>query len=119
MRGEQGKYITGLFKDKYIEEIRRIDLRTVLWNKQQICSEDGNLYDAEYYLLIEEIRTGDHIFCENYGVKICISGGVQSESLAIPRITPSAERATSLLDALSRNFVTPVSLPDILEDWLA
>ena len=65
----------------------------------------------EYYLLVE---AGENDW-EHYGVKITADGG----SAALRDITAS-QREIQALGALLLNFsVTPVTLRDVVEDWLA
>lgn len=94
-------------------------MREILWDRRRAYTEEGCAYGAEYYLLVEEIRVGDALLCENYGVKIRVSGGKASEEAAAHGVTPSQAGVTTLLNVLSRNFVTPSALAEILEDWLA
>lgn len=67
----------------------------------------------EYYLLAETLGTEEG--CETYGVKIAGSGG---DGDAVRDITVSQGRILCLLSALVKFQVTPVSLRDVVEDWL-
>lgn len=69
----------------------------------------------QYGLLVEDIEV-DGFRCESYGVMItdCATGQEHRRR----HITISAQDAASLLDLLVRNRVSPVSLDDVLEDWL-
>ena len=51
-----------------------------------------------------------------FGVSIAIPEFGETET--VTDITSDKEKMLSLLDVLATNFVTPVSLRDILEDWL-
>ena len=64
-----------------------------------------------YYLLVEEGRERPL----QYGVRIEAEGGDFDEVFAV---TTSGQRMNDLLELLIRNAVTPVSLGDIIEDWL-
>jgi hypothetical protein len=64
-----------------------------------------------YYMLIEE-RADD---TENYGVELACANGERAQ---ICRVTPSQNRALGLVSQLMRYAVTPVTLHDIVEDWL-
>lgn len=68
-----------------------------------------------YGLLVDDIEV-DGFRCESYGVMItdCATGQEHRRR----HITSSAMDAASLLDLLVRNRVSPVSLDDVLEDWL-
>ncbi|MDD4715353.1 MAG: DUF6514 family protein [Oscillospiraceae bacterium] len=94
-------------------------MKEILWDRRRVCSEEGSAYGAEYYLLVEEIYDGGTLFCENYGVKIRVSGGEEPEEATAPGVTSSETGVMALLNILSRNFVTPSALREILEDWLA
>lgn len=77
--------------------------------------ESGERCSFDYYILIGEIDTGQ-FFCESYGIKI-----VRSDSTSIceiPNITTSAARIDGLVELVLTNKVTPISLRDVLEDWL-
>lgn len=51
---------------------------------------------------------------DGYGV--CVSNG--EETVEIHGIAPSRERVSQLLGLLMRGRVTPVTVRDIVEDWL-
>ena len=53
--------------------------------------------------------------CESYGVKIV---GEDGEEASVPNLTVNAGRIDQLMDLLVRNGVTPVTLRDVVEDWL-
>ena len=66
---------------------------------------------VSYYLLVQE----DRRLPLQYGVKLAVDSGDFDE---VPDITVSEQQICYLLDLLIRNTVTPISLRDILEDWL-
>ena len=79
------------------------------------CSDEtGRSLTFHYYLLWQEI-TAEHFSCENFGVKIVSSDGT---SISIPDITPSYTRIKELLQLMTENIVTPINLPEVIEDWL-
>ncbi len=53
--------------------------------------------------------------CESYGVKVA---GPDGEEASVPNITVSVERIDQLLELLRRNCVSPVTLRDVVLDWL-
>ena len=60
-----------------------------------------------YYLLVETLENG----VETYGVLV--------EYLTeVPGITVFRHRAEALLELLRRGRVTPVTVRDVMEDWL-
>ncbi len=74
----------------------------------------GRTREYAYYLLIGEMELGG-LSCEDYGVKIQETGG---EGASVPDITVSAARIDELITLLIRNTVTPVTLADVVDDWL-
>lgn len=74
-------------------------------------SIDMGVFMLEYYLIAEpreDART-------DYGVELCSSGG---EQMCLRGITVSRGDAETLIALLMRNAVTPVTLCDVVEDWL-
>ncbi len=65
-----------------------------------------------YYLLAEENLEG----AEQYGVRVESETGDRAE---VRKVTISSRSILELLGLLMRNTVTPVSLQDVIEDWLA
>lgn len=66
----------------------------------------------EYYLLVSPLAKD----LEIYGVKIVEQrSGVAASA---PSLTVSSRRIFRLIDLLSNGIVTPISLADIVEDWL-
>jgi hypothetical protein len=68
-------------------------------------------YSIVYYLLTEEVGE----LCESYGVEVCLEGG---ENCRISGITCSQPGILRLIAALMRGGVTPVSLHDVVDDWV-
>lgn len=58
---------------------------------------------------------GGGLSCESYGVKVA---GPDGEEASVPNITVSVERIDQLLELLRRNCVSPVTLRDVVLDWL-
>ncbi len=69
-----------------------------------------------YGLLVEDVETGG-FHCESYGVAIadCHTGQEHRRR----HVTASALDAAALMDTLVRCEVSPVTLDDVIEDWLA
>ena len=65
------------------------------------------------YHLVEENLRSERV---SYGIEVSTSLG---ERGCVRDITDSYDDIRSLLDRLIRNTVTPVTLPDVIEDWLA
>lgn len=66
----------------------------------------------EYYLLISPLAED----LEIYGVKIVEQRSGATASA--PGLTVSSRRIFHLIDLLSKGTVTPISLANIVEDWL-
>lgn len=66
----------------------------------------------EYYLLVSPLAKD----LEIYGVKIVEQRSGATAS--VPGLTVSSRRIFHLIDVLSKGIVTPISLADIVEDWL-
>ena len=67
-----------------------------------------------YYLTVDQAESPG-FFMENYGVRIADEDGGDAQ---IPAITTSASRIDELMELLTRNFVTPTTLRDVIDDWL-
>jgi len=75
----------------------------------------GHPVSFDYFILVDEV--GERGFaCESYGVKIAASAG--GEEVRVPHITTSVTRIDELIALLTRNFVTPTALRDVIDDWL-
>lgn len=81
---------------------------------RQIPDESGILRQFQYYLLIEQVDSGN-FQCENYGVRITEEGVT---SCSLPGLTTSAMRIDQLMTMLVDNAVGPVGLEDVIRDWL-
>lgn len=68
-----------------------------------------------YGLLVEDIEV-DGFRCESYGV--VITDRATGREHRRRHVTVSAMDAALLMDLLERNQVSPVTLDDVLEDWL-
>lgn len=67
-----------------------------------------------YMILVDEMTVGE-MNCESYGVRVT---GPDGDCAEIPNITVSAGRIDELVDLLRRNQVSPVTLRDVVDDWL-
>lgn len=68
-----------------------------------------------YYLLIQEVLFEGQLLGESYGVKLISEAGEKEE---VRSVTVNQRRAFELLDLLVRNGVTPITLWDVVQDWL-
>lgn len=87
--------------------------------ERSVETETGQAYRISYYILAEEVVAADHVLCENYGVRIVTAGksGVQSESMR--RITLCLSKVNQLVQMMATYLVTPSTLRDIVENWIA
>lgn len=92
-------------------------MREILMETRTGAGEGGARCSFDYYVLVDELGSGGGIACESYGVKIARTED-GAEAAAIPNITTSMARIDELMGLLTRNFVTPTTLKDVVEDWL-
>lgn len=93
-------------------------MRELLFASKSVQAEEGKAHQFDYYIVVEDILRERELFCENYGVKIA-SAPDGENCMEVLNITLSFQRIQELAKLLSENIVTPVSLPDVLEDWLS
>ncbi len=72
---------------------------------------DAGAFVLEYHLMEEAREDGR----KDYGVEVRSSSG---DGDCVLEITVCREEAVVLLHLLARNTVTPVTLRDVIEDWL-
>lgn len=89
--------------------MRELHVKTVV-----LEDELGRNRCYEYAILIDEMRVGSFP-CESYGLKVSEQGGARC---AVPNITVSAGRIDELCELVIAGGVTPVTLKDVVEDWL-
>jgi hypothetical protein len=94
--------------------------------QMEICRMNSKLSQDEenaqestivYFVTIDDLTdVASGIILESYGVgvTICQSG----ESAVIPNVTLSKTSILTLVELLSAYLVTPVSVGDIVDDWL-
>ncbi len=91
-------------------------MRELLMERKTEPGQDGKPYTFDYYVLVDELRLGENLACESYGVKVAAAEG--DDAASIPNITTSLGRIDELMELLTRNFVTPATLEDVVADWL-
>ena len=70
-----------------------------------------------YYVTVNDLTEPLYgLQLESFGVGITICEN--SETALVPHVTFSKSRVLSLADKLARHLVTPVSVNDVVEDWL-
>ena len=80
--------------------------------ERSVETETGQAYRISYYILAEEVVAADHVLCVTAG-----KSGVQSESMR--RITLCLSKVNQLVQMMATYLVTPSTLRDIVEDWIA
>ena len=91
-------------------------MRELFVGTRTASGEDGTTHRFEYYVTIGQMEVDHRFACESYGVKVVQTGGGEEE--AVPNITTSITRIDALMELLTRNFVTPATLKDVIMDWL-
>ncbi len=67
-----------------------------------------------YSILVDEMMVGG-LCCESYGLKVV---GPDGDWAQVPNITVSVSKIDALAELVRRNQVSPVTLLDVVEDWL-
>jgi hypothetical protein len=87
----------------------------------EICRKALKIGEDErtvvYYVTIDDLSdTATGIVLETYGVgvTICEIG----ETKIIPNVTFSETAILTLINLLASHLVTPVAVPDVVDDWL-
>ena len=88
--------------------------RKILLDTRRLTDAQGRVREYSYFSLVGEKCVGS-FSCEAYGVMIRETGG---ESAALPDLTVSPARIDELAGLLLRGGVTPVTLRDVVDDWL-
>ena len=83
-------------------------MRELYLQTLKLPDETGAERSYDYSILVGEMDVGPYS-CESYGIKIVEKGGCEASSAA---------RIDELSELLLRNGVTPVTLNDVLSDWL-
>lgn len=92
--------------------MRVLDWRTLERPKPKLVVE----HHWRYGLLVEDIEV-DGFHCESYGMMV--TDEATGEEARCRHVTVNAQEAMELLRLLVSNAVTPVTLADVVEDWLA
>lgn len=88
--------------------------------ERTITSADGRPEMLFYSVLVDHIASEDGAgLCENYGVQIVRRGAGGKEKKVLPGITTSTRVIDELMEKLISGLVTPATLQDVVEDWLA
>ncbi len=90
-------------------------MRELFLQSLELEDEQGRLRSFDYYITIDEMDVGPYA-CEGYGIKIVEQGGGQAA--VAPHVTCSIARIDELSELILRNGVTPLTLKDVISDWL-
>lgn len=90
--------------------MKELLIRTITLKDQQ-----GSLRTYEYSILIDEMSVGP-FSCESYGLRVAELGS--GEECEVPHITTSISRIDELSELVVAGGVTPVTLRDVVSDWL-
>lgn len=76
---------------------------------------EGGAGRYEYYIIIDEVSVGA-FSCESYGIRV--RDPQNGAEAAARHVTVRADRIDELSTLLMRNEVGPVSLDEVVADWL-
>ncbi|MBM6926649.1 DUF6514 family protein [Pseudoflavonifractor phocaeensis] len=81
---------------------------------RELLLEAQESQSYRYSILVDEMAVGG-LSCESYGLKVVGPDGDWAE---VPNITVSVRKIDALAELVRRNQVSPVTLRDVVEDWL-
>lgn len=79
---------------------------------------DGNELKLCYRMVVEQVFDGERE-THAYGVVVMLEAQDEKQTARIKSLTCCEEKAFGFLQLISRNTVTPISLYEIAEDYLA
>lgn len=91
-------------------------MEMLLMKEGRGIDQTGRPVCCQYFMTVGEARCGDELVCETYGVRVASD---REMDCAVPNITTDPGKAEELICLLARNLVTPVTLRDVVEDWLS
>lgn len=90
-------------------------MRTMEWKQQEELEAAGLNKQWNYALLIEDIEV-EGFHCESYG--LLVTDPDTGEEAVARHITVNAAEALGLLNTAARLAVSPVTLMDVVQDYL-
>lgn len=90
-------------------------MRELFLKKLTLTDEEGRAREYDYSILIDEMDVGPFC-CESYGLAVREQGS--GTVCTVPHITTSIARIDELCELVLTGGVTPVTLPDVVSDWL-
>jgi hypothetical protein len=87
----------------------------------EICRNKASLYDQErtliYTVTVDDVTESvSGMELESYGVGVTILENGEAE--IVPNVTFCKTKVLSLIETLAVHLVTPVTVRDVVEDWL-
>ncbi len=90
-------------------------MRELFLGTRAVTDTSGAPRRYDYSILIDD-EGGAPFFCENYGLRVAEQGS--GEECRVPNITCSISRIDELSELVVKGGVTPVTLRDVVADWL-
>ncbi len=90
-------------------------MRELFLKQASIKDEQGSVHIYDYSIIIDEMDVGPFA-CESYGLQIREEGS--GDCCIVPHITTSISRIDELCDLVLAGGVTPLTLVDVVNDWL-
>lgn len=90
-------------------------MRTMQWDQRKTAVQPTDAKGWTYALLVEDIEV-DGFHCESYG--ILVRDPDTKEEATVRHITVNGSEALALLSTVARSAVSPVTLRDVVEDYL-
>lgn len=92
-------------------------MRELFVQRCEMEGESGGRLEFDYFILADQMESSGELTGESYGIKVSPRDGGEG-AVSIPNITASASRIGALVELLIRNTVTPVTVGDVINDWL-
>lgn len=90
-------------------------MRELFLGTLTLADEAGERRGYDYYITIDEMEVGSCVW-ESYGIGVTQKEG--GERAAVRNVTCSGRRIHELGRLVMEGGVTPVTLRDVVEDWL-
>lgn len=90
-------------------------MRKLYVDTSVLRDERGGERCYDYHIVIDEMDVGPFA-CESYGLQVMERGS--GETCTVPNITCSISRIDELCALAMKGGVTPLTLHDVVDDWL-
>lgn len=92
-------------------------MRKIIICEKKMRTDSGETLTLVYSITVDALlETPPGAELESYGTSICIHES--GEECSLRHITTASSEIFSLTELLSANLVTPLTLPDVVYDWL-